>query len=135
VPDRAPVDLASLRGSWVVLYFFPKAATEGCTAQACSLRAAAADLGAVRVFGASPDHPDSLVAFRQAYGLPFHYLSDPGLALARRYRVVDGLLTPRIERTTFLLDPAGRIARVARRVDPVRHGDQVRGWIASLERT
>ncbi len=122
------VQLDALRGKWVLLYFFPKAGTTGCTTQACAVR----DLDTLtdlRVFGASPDHPDSLEVFRQAFRLGFSLLSDPALELARRYRVVDGILTARIERTTFLIDPAGVVARVARRVDPERQAEQIQRWL------
>jgi peroxiredoxin Q/BCP len=128
VPERRVVELADLRGAWVVLYFFPKAITAGCTTQACAIREALPALPGFRVYGCSPDHPDSLAAFRQSFGLPFSLLSDPDLAMARRYRVVDGLLTPRIERTTFLLDPEGRVARMSRRVFPERSGEELRAW-------
>jgi peroxiredoxin len=84
----------------------------------------------VEIFGASPDYPDSLAVFRQTWALPFTLLSDPDLALARRYGVIRGFLTPFVDRAMFLIDPRGRIERIAPGVDPLGSPDVIRGWLA-----
>jgi peroxiredoxin Q/BCP len=128
--DGEPVTLSALRGRHVALYFYPKADTPGCTKQACGVRDRAAEYeaaGAV-VLGVSPDPVADLRAFADKYGLPFTLLSDHGAEVAKRYGVWAG----RMERTTFLIEPEGVVARVFRRVKPDEHDDLVLGALASV---
>jgi thioredoxin-dependent peroxiredoxin len=126
------VSLADLRGRPVVLYFYPKDDTPGCTTQACgvrdeweSFRAAGAE-----VLGISPDDVESHRAFADKYDLPFTLLADPDHAVAEAYGVwkeksMYGRKFWGIERSTFVIDGDGRIEAVFRRVKPAHHADQV----------
>jgi thioredoxin-dependent peroxiredoxin len=124
--------LSSFRGRPVVLYFYPKDGTPGCTTQACAIRDSYEDFkrtGAV-VLGVSPDTESSHVKFKQKYGLPFTLLADPEHAIAEQYGVwkernYGGRKYMGIERSTFVIDEDGRVARVMRRVKPDRHADLV----------
>jgi peroxiredoxin Q/BCP len=131
------VRLSALRGSPVVLYFYPKDDTPGCTAQACGLRDAYdrfRERGAV-VLGVSPDSEASHRHFKDKYHLPFTLLADPDHVVAEQYGVwvektSDGKSTKGIERSTFVIAPDGTVARELRRVDPQTHADDV---LAALE--
>ena len=126
------ISLADQRGSWVVLYFYPKADTPGCTAQACSLRDDFLPED-VALFGASTDFPDSLRVFRSTYALTFPLLSDPRGELARRYGVLRWFGRHRVaDRATFIIDPNGRIARVLHGVQPQTHGSELTLVLAEL---
>lgn len=130
--DVVEVRLSDLRGQPVVLYFYPKDDTLGCTKQACDLRdewSAFREAGAV-VLGVSPDDVASHRAFAAKYGLPFTLLSDPDHAVAEAYGVwkqksMFGRKYFGIERSTFIIDEAGRVNSAFRRVDPKRHAAQV----------
>jgi len=126
------VTLSSLRGKPVVLYFYPKDDTPGCTAQACGIRDAWGDFeqrGAV-VLGVSPDSESSHVQFKQKYGLPFTLLADPEHATADEYGVWKektnyGKTYWGVERSTFVIDADGTVSKVMRRVKPDTHADDV----------
>jgi thioredoxin-dependent peroxiredoxin len=126
------VRLSDLRGKPVVVYFYPRDDTPGCTAQACGIRdnwEAFGERGAV-VLGISPDDENSHTRFRQKYGLPFTLLADPDHRVADRYgvwgeRSLYGKKYMGIERSTFVIDPNGNVARVLRRVKPDTHAEQV----------
>jgi thioredoxin-dependent peroxiredoxin len=114
------VHLADLRGTRVILYFYPADDTPGCTRQACAIRDQWSDVeqtGAY-VFGVSPDDVESHVAFRDKFSLPFPLLADPDRSVAEAYGVLNG---KKLIRSTFLIDEDGRIARAWRRVDPDDH--------------
>lgn len=129
----APVRLRDLRGQWVVLYFYPKDDTPGCTREACSFRdnyAALRGAGAV-VLGVSADTAASHARFAGKYDLPFTLLVDADdHAVARAYgawgtkssygKTYEGIL-----RSTFLINPQGRVARVWSKVRPDGHGEAV----------
>ena len=126
------VSLASLRGKNVVLYFYPKDDTPGCTAQACAIRDSMSDFESRNavVLGVSPDDEASHRKFKEKYSLPFTLLADPGHQVAEEYGVwVEkknyGKKYMGIERSTFVIDPEGRVKKVLRRVDPQKHADQV----------
>jgi thioredoxin-dependent peroxiredoxin len=127
-----PVTLSSFRGKPVVLYFYPRDDTPGCTAQACGIRDSYDDFeqrGAV-VLGVSPDEESSHVKFKQKYGLPFTLLADPEHEVAEQYgvwgeRKYMGKTYMGVERSTFLIDEDGRIAKVMRRVKPDTHAADV----------
>jgi thioredoxin-dependent peroxiredoxin len=126
------VRLSDFRGRPVVVYFYPRDDTPGCTAQACGIRdnyEAFGERGAV-VLGISPDSESSHVKFKQKYGLPFTLLADPGHEVADRYGVwgerrLYGKTYMGIERSTFVVDRDGNVAHVMRRVKPDTHVEQV----------
>ena len=126
------VTLESLRGRPVVLYFYPKDDTPGCTRQACGIRDAWGEFerrGAV-VLGVSPDGESSHVKFKQKYDLPFTLLADPQHATAEAYGVwVEkknyGKTYMGIERSSFVIDADGKVVKVLRRVKPDAHADDV----------
>ena len=126
------ISLGALAGKQVVLYFYPKDDTSGCTTEACEFRdnwKAVQRAGAV-VLGVSPDSVASHQKFKQKYSLPFPLLADPDHKVAEQYGVwgeksMYGRKYQGILRTTFLIDPQGRIARVFERVKPKGHAAQV----------
>ena len=126
------VKLSDYRGKPVVLYFYPKDDTPGCTTQACGIRdnySAFEDRGAV-VLGVSPDEEASHVKFKEKYGLPFTLLADPGHKVADDYGVwgernAYGKTYMGIERSTFVIDADGNVAEVLRKVKPDTHADEV----------
>ena len=126
------VKLSDLRGKPVVLYFYPKDDTPGCTTQACGIRDVYGELereGAV-VLGVSPDDERSHVKFKQKYDLPFTLLADSDHHVAEQYGVwaeksMYGRKYMGNERTTFIIDSGGRVAAVLRKVKPATHDEQV----------
>ncbi len=126
------VRLSSLRGKPVVLYFYPKDDTPGCTTQACGIRDVYADFrerGAV-VLGVSPDDEASHVKFKEKYSLPFTLLADPEHEVAEEYGVwkernMYGKKSMGIERSTFVIDADGNVAKEMRRVKPDTHAADV----------
>jgi peroxiredoxin Q/BCP len=130
--DGSTVDLASLRGSTVALYFYPKDDTTGCTAQACEFRDMKADYDAagVRVVGVSPDPLKSHTKFRDKYELPFTLLSDPDHEAAEAYGVwveksMYGRTYMGIERSTFVIGPDGILKEALYKVKPKGHAASV----------
>lgn len=117
------VSLSSLEGESVLLYFYPKAMTPGCTTQSCLLRDVADQVGDARIIGISPDEPEKLGRFDQKYALGFTLLSDPDHAVAEAYgawgqkklygKVYDGII-----RSAFLIDGAGTIAAAFPKISP-----------------
>ena len=126
------VTLSQFRGSPVVLYFYPRDDTPGCTAQACGIRDAWREFertGAV-VLGVSPDKPSKHVKFREKYGLPFTLLSDEQHEVAAKYgtwveKSMYGKTYMGVERSTFVIDADGNVAKVMRKVKPAEHADDV----------
>ena len=126
------ISLAGLKGKKVVLYFYPKYDTSGCTVEACEFRdswPAARKAGAV-VLGVSPDDVVSHVKFKKKFELPFPLLADPDHAVAERYGVwgeksMYGRKYLGIHRTTFVIDEEGRIVKVFERVKPKGHAAEV----------
>lgn len=126
------VTLSQFRGSPVVLYFYPRDDTPGCTAQACGIRDVwdeLEEIGAV-VLGVSPDSPKRHVKFKQKYGLPFTLLSDEEHEVAELYGTwVEkrnyGKTYMGIERSTFVIDADGNVSKVMRKVKPAGHADDV----------
>lgn len=126
--DGNDVSLAGLRGRKVVLYFYPRDDTPGCTKQACSLRDSWHDIVEtdVQLYGVSTDSAASHVKFRAKYNLPFPLLADTEHAVAEAYGVwVEksnyGKKYWGIERSTFLIDEDGTLERIWRRVKPDQH--------------
>ncbi|MGH3078134.1 MAG: thioredoxin-dependent thiol peroxidase [Gaiellaceae bacterium] len=126
------VTLSQFRGSPVVLYFYPRDDTPGCTRQACGIRDAWGEFerrGAV-VLGVSPDSARKHVKFKDKYGLPFTLLADEDHAVSETYGVwveksMLGKKYMGIERSTFVIDADGKVAKVMRRVKPDTHVDDV----------
>ena len=126
--DGNPVKLSGLKGRPVVVYFYPKADTPGCTTQACGVRdhqADYAEAGAV-VLGISPDTVAKVKKFHDKQGLNFPLLADEGHAVAERYGVwaeksMYGKTYFGNERTTFVVGPDGKVAKVLRKVKPAEH--------------
>jgi peroxiredoxin Q/BCP len=126
------VELSSLRGKPVVLYFYPKDDTAGCTTQACGIRDAYGEFeraGAV-VLGVSPDDERSHVRFKDKYGLPFTLLADPDHAVAEQYGVwgeksYRGRTFFGVKRSTFVIDRDGTVKKVLHNVKPATHADDV----------
>jgi thioredoxin-dependent peroxiredoxin len=131
-----PVSLAGLRGNTVVVYFYPKADTPGCTTQACGVRdhhAEYEEAGAV-VLGVSPDPVERIAAFDEKHRLGFPLLSDEDHSVAEAYGVwvektMHGRKYMGMERSTFVVSPDGKIADVFRRVKPAQHDELVLGAI------
>jgi thioredoxin-dependent peroxiredoxin len=131
------VSLESLRGRPVVLYFYPRDDTPGCTAQACGIRDAWGEFersGAV-VLGVSPDSPKKHLKFREKYGLPFTLLADEDHAVAEAYgtwveKTFAGKKYMGVERSTFIIDADGTLAAVMRKVNPAEHADDVLAALA-----
>jgi peroxiredoxin Q/BCP len=121
------ISLADFRGTPIVLYFYPKDDTPGCTAQACGLRDAwSAFAGSAKVFGVSIDSAPSHEKFIKKYQLPFPLLSDPAKEIVNAYGVwveksMYGKKYMGAERSTFIIDAAGKIAAIFRKVKPEEH--------------
>lgn len=130
--DGTTVALKDLKGSTVVLYFYPKDDTPGCTTESCELRdnwQALTRLGAV-VLGVSPDSVASHAKFTKKFGFPFRLLSDADHAVAEKYGVwgeksMYGRKYWGILRTTYVIDPKGKIAHVFEKVTPKGHAAEV----------
>ena len=126
------VRLSDLGGKPVVLYFYPKDHTSGCTTQACAIRDAWGDFeraGAI-VLGVSPDGVASHQSFRADYELPFPLLADPDHTAAEAYGVWSeksryGRTYMGIVRSTFVIDPDGTVKKIMRNVKPETHADSV----------
>jgi len=126
------VRLSDLRGKQVVVYFYPKDDTTGCTAQACGIRDAWAEFqhaGAV-VLGISPDDVASHDRFKEKYSLPFTLLADEGHKVADAYGVWGekkymGRTYEGITRSTFVIGEDGTVKKAMRRVKPATHADDV----------
>jgi len=144
-PFSAPTDagetvsLADFRGRWLLLYFYPKDDTPGCTKQACSLRDGFAELQAagVAVLGVSPDDEASHARFRDKHALPFPLAADPDRAVMGAYgtwgpknrygRLFDG-----VHRTSFLIDPEGTVRHVFKRPKTDDHAREVLAKLDAL---
>lgn len=121
-----PLSLSDFAGRWLVLYFYPKAFTPGCTTQSCSLRdgySAIIEQGAV-ILGASTDTLETQRRFKKEHRLPFELLADSDAAVARAYGV-SALMGSFARRVTFIISPEGKIARVIEDVRTGSHDAQV----------
>jgi peroxiredoxin Q/BCP len=137
--DGSQVKLSAFKGRPVVLYFYPKDDTPGCTVEACGFRDAHAQFGRHKavVLGVSPDSPRSHEKFRRKFGLPFTLLADENHALAEKYgawreKSMYGKRFMGIARSTFVIDRAGRIAKAFTTVKPAGHEQEVLAAIAAL---
>ena len=131
------VKLADFSGSMLVLYFYPKDGTPGCTAQACELRDSWGELQSkVELFGISGDSVESHQKFIKKHGLPFPLLSDPDHEIIQAYQVwveksTHGKKSMGTERTTYLIGPDRRIKAILKKVKPVEHVTQLLKALAS----
>lgn len=134
LPDQNgdPVKLSDLKGQMVVLYFYPRADTPGCTTQACGVRDRSADYEAAgaRVIGVSPDEVEDIDKFAGKYDLGFTLLADADHAVAEKYgawveKSMYGRKYMGVARATFIVDPKGKIAKVFPKVQPKKHDDLV----------
>jgi peroxiredoxin Q/BCP len=129
--DGATVTLDGLKGEWVVLYWYPKDDTPGCTMEACEIRDNWQLLsGRAKLFGVSPDSIKSHLKFQQKYALPFPLLSDDEHKVSDAY----GVWGPKkfmgreymgVDRSTFIIDPQGKLARVFPKVKPAGHAMEI----------
>ena len=140
LPDQNgdPVTLSDLRGAPVVLYFYPRADTPGCTAQACGVRdhADAYEAARVTVMGVSPDPQGAVARFAEKYSLRFPLLADEDHAVAEAYGVwgekrMYGKTYWGVSRSTFIIDSEGRIAKVMPQASPETHDDEVLSALAT----
>jgi len=137
--DGETVKLADHRGKWVVLYFYPRADTPGCTTQACGIRdrnADYADANAV-VLGVSPDSPEALRKFADKHGLPFTLLGDSDHSVAESYgtwveKKNYGKTYMGVQRSTFVIDPDGVVRHVIAKVKPDTHDEKVLAALGEL---
>jgi peroxiredoxin Q/BCP len=134
LPDQngEKVKLSDLRGETVVLYFYPKANTSGCTTQACGVRDRRADYEAAgaRVLGISPDEVKDIDKFAGKHDLGFTLLADSDHAVAEKYgtwveKSMYGRKYMGVQRATFIIDPKGKIAKVFPKVQPKKHDELV----------
>jgi peroxiredoxin Q/BCP len=141
LPDQNgdKVKLSDLRGETVVLYFYPKANTSGCTTQACGVRDRGPDYKAAgaRVIGVSPDEVKEIDKFAGKYDLDFTLLADADHAVAEKYdtwveKSMYGRKYMGVQRATFIIDPQGKIAKVFPKVQPKKHDDLVLMALAEL---
>jgi peroxiredoxin Q/BCP len=134
------VSLKDFRGKSLILYFYPKDDTPGCTVQACGVRNAWDELkGRTIILGVSPDSIDSHRRFIEKFHLPFPLLSDSARQMAKDYHVwveknFMGKKSMGVERSTFVIDDKGRIAAIFRKVKPDEHAELVSKALANLEK-
>ncbi len=135
-----PVSLSDFKGKSVVLYFYPKDDTSGCTKEACDFRDAFPRFGKIdaEVVGVSPDSVESHVEFKKKYSLPFKLLADEGHKLADKFGVwkeksMYGRKFMGVERTTVLIDPSGRVARIFPNVRVPGHVEEVETALRELD--
>jgi peroxiredoxin Q/BCP len=139
LPDQNgdPVKLSDLKGQTVVLYFYPRADTPGCTTQACGIRDRRADYkkAGARVIGVSPDPVEAVQKFAGKFDLDFTLLADADHAVAERYgtwveKSMYGKRYMGVQRATFIIDADGKVAKVFPKISPKTHDDVVLGALA-----
>jgi peroxiredoxin Q/BCP len=138
--DGRKVKLSDLKGSPVVLYFYPRDDTPGCTKEACAFRDRKADLEelGVKVLGVSPDTVESHVKFRDKFSLNFPLLADPDHAVAEKYgawreKNMYGKKSMGVQRSTYLIDADGKVAKVWQRVQVDGHDEEVIAAVRALK--
>ena len=121
--DSVKQSLSKYKGQKVLIYFYPKDDTPGCTKEACGLRDNYDELVklGVKVFGVSHDTPESHKKFVEKYNLPFTLLSDPNKEMIKSYGA-GGMMTRRV---SYLIDETGTVVKYYAKVDPVAHAEQV----------
>ena len=131
-----PVSLEQFRGKYVVLFFYPRANTPGCTIEACGFRDAYTKLqkAGLVVLGISPDTPKAQMKFKEKFSLPYTLLADEKKDVAKLFDVLKeknmyGKKVIGIVRSTFLIGPDGKIAHVFSPVKPEGHAEEVLEWV------
>ena len=136
-PDGKRHSFADYRGKWLVLYFYPKDDTPGCTTQACSLRDARDDIAALgaEIVGVSRDEASAHEKFKQKHSLNFTLLSDPEATTINDYGAWGKKQFGRegILRKTFIIDPDGIVQKVFGRATPLGHGEAVLDALRALQ--
>ena len=135
--ESSSVSLKDYRGSWVVLYFYPKDQTPGCTREAHNFQADQAKYAAHRavVLGVSVDSVDSHKKFCAKEGLNFKLLADGDGKVSQSYGSLTNLWVAKFAaRHTFLIDPSGKVAKAYTSVDPARHSEEVLAALDQLQR-
>ena len=135
--DGSQIALDSFRGKWVVLYFYPKDMTQGCTIEAHNFQRDQAKYEAMNavIVGVSVDTPDSHKQFCTKEGLTFRLLADPEHKVVDEYGSLGHFGTMTIaQRNTFLIDPEGKVAKVWTKVDPQHHSEEVLAQLAELKK-
>ena len=135
--DNTPISLASYRGKWVVLYFYPTDMTPGCTIEAHNFQRDQAqfDAAGAVILGVSVDTPDSHRQFCTKENLTFHLLADPQHTVVDAYGSLGSFVGFKIaNRNTFLIDPQGKIAQVWTKVSVQHHSEEVLAAIAVLKK-
>jgi len=133
------VKLSDFKGQTVVLYFYPRANTPGCTTQACGVRDRGADYDAAgaRVVGISPDEVDAVAKFAGKFDLDFTLLADADHAVAEKYgtwveKSMYGKKYMGVQRATFIIDPKGKVTKAFPKVSPKTHDDVVLKALSEL---
>ena len=128
--------LSDFAGKRLVLYFYPKDDTSGCTVEACGFRDASGEFGkrGVQVVGVSPDSPESHAKFAGKFGLQFTLLADEGAKVAQKYGVwveksMYGKKYMGIARTTFIIGKGGKVEKIFGKVKPEGHDSEVLKWL------
>ena len=147
-PDFTSVDqdgkklaLKDYKGKWVVLYFYPRADTPGCTIEACSFRDSfkrVENIGAV-VLGVSPDTAQAQKKFVDKFDLPFTLVADADKTICNLYGVIQeknmyGKKVMGVARTTFIIGPDGRIKHIFQKVKPEGHAEEVLNWLKEAQK-
>jgi peroxiredoxin Q/BCP len=135
--DGSQISLESFRGKWVVLYFYPKDMTQGCTIEAHNFQRDQAKFDAANavILGVSVDTPDSHKQFCTKEGLTFRLLADPEHKVVDEYGSLGHFATFTIaNRNTFLIDPQGKIVKVWTKVDPSHHSEEVLAALSELKK-
>jgi thioredoxin-dependent peroxiredoxin len=144
LPDQHgdPVTLSDLRGQTVVLYFYPRADTPGCTTQACSVRDRRADYAeaGARVIGVSPDSVKAVAKFAGKHDLDFTLLADADHEVAGKYgtwtqKSMYGKKYWGVQRSTFIIDAQGNVVHVIEKASPKTHDDEVLKALAAAQET
>lgn len=136
------IALKDYEGKWVVLYFYPRADTPGCTIEACSFRDSfkrVEKIGAV-VLGVSPDTPKAQKKFEEKYDLPFTLVADADKTICNAYGVIQeknmyGKKVMGVARTTFIIGPNGKIRHIFRKVKPEGHADEVLEYLKEAQKS
>ncbi len=131
------ISLDQFKGEWLLVFFYPKDDTPGCTKEACSLRDNYSDIKKLNanVIGISIDSSDSHKDFKEKYNLPFMLLSDPDGKTAKKYGALNNFFIFKLaKRQSFIIDPEGKIRRVYRNVSPSNHAQEIKNDLEAFER-
>jgi peroxiredoxin Q/BCP len=135
VTDGSNLTAAALKGKWVVLYFYPKSFTPGCTTESCALRDGHAGIQKLKatVYGVSLDGIPAQKKFKAEYHLPFELISDEEKQMATAFGVL-GMGGLYAQRVTFILNPEGKVAAILDKVDVAQHDRQVADALTTLQK-